>query len=132
MKEYKKLLEKHKKLSPDKYLRKLNAKERSRGFGDLISALFLIALYAGYYFASKAPIFLLNRRQKERELMRKSAGFMQKLVLGSIAAIWSTPVTTTVTKWSDGSTTRDNNAIALLLVGIIFRNGRSICIQHLA
>ena len=120
LKEYTKELEKHKKVSPEKYLRKLNAKERYRGLRQLINALFLIALYFGYFYASKAPVFLTNRRKKERELLRKSSGFMQKVIFGSIAAVWSTPVTTTITKWSDGSTTRDNDAIGILIVGVLF------------
>lgn len=119
LKEYKKKLEKHKKMSPEKYLKKCNSKKRAAGFKGLFTALFLIGLYGGYFFASKAPQYLINRRKKERQMLMKSSNFLKKAIFGTISTIFSTPTTTTVTKWSDGSTTRESDAGAILFIGIL-------------
>lgn len=118
LKERRQELSKISEMSPEAYVRSENRRHRRQATSNLFQTLFLVAVYGGYLYASRAPVFLINRRKRQIEMMRKSSNFVQRLVFGTIAAAWSMPITTTVTRWSDGSETTDSNAIVVLAIAI--------------
>ncbi|MDG5767139.1 hypothetical protein QA596_06660 [Balneolales bacterium ANBcel1] len=105
-------------MSPEAYVRSENRRHRRQAASNLFQTLFLVGVFGGYLYVSRAPVFLINRRKRQIEMMKKSSNFFQKLVFGTIAAVWSIPITTYVTRWSDGSETTDSNAIVVLAIGI--------------
>ena len=106
-------------MSPEAYVRSENRRHRRQATASLFKTLFLVAIYGGYIYASRAPVFLLNRRKRQIELMKKSSGFVQRFVFGTIAAAWSIPTTTYITRWSDGTESRDSDALMILAISII-------------
>lgn len=105
-------------MSPEAYVRSENRRHRRQATTSLIQTLFLVAIYGGYLYASRAPVFLMNRRKRQIERMKKSSSFVQKLVFGTIAAAWSMPITTYVTKYTDGTEERDSDALVVLGIAL--------------
>ncbi|MBN1968419.1 MAG: hypothetical protein JXR48_01585 [Candidatus Delongbacteria bacterium] len=111
-------LDELKKMSPEDYISDVNWSKRGDAIKSLFGVLFILAIYGSYFYAARAPIFLINRRKREIEIMRKSTGWLMKFVVGFVSLFWSIPTTTTVTKWSDGSTTRESDALPLFAIQI--------------
>jgi len=107
-----------KEIEPMDYLSERNSEIRYKSISRLFSSLLFLALFGSYFYVSRAPIFLINKRKKELALMKAGSGWVKVIITSVLSALWSTPSTTTVTKWSDGSTTSESDAGVLLMLNI--------------
>lgn len=105
-------------MAPEAYVRSENRRQRRVAFKNLLQTLFLVGVFGGYIYASRAPVFLMNKRKRQIERMKKSSNFVKKLVFGTIAGAWSIPTTTYVTKWSDGTEERDSDALIVFGIAV--------------
>ncbi|MDR1671669.1 MAG: hypothetical protein LBR57_04025 [Alistipes sp.] len=86
---------------------------------NLISALWCL-LWIGLYIVAERPYgYMLSKRRTEMKIyggLRKALFWVAGLFVGMAGAL---QVTETVTKWSDGTTTRDNDAMMIMALKIL-------------
>lgn len=112
-------LEKLQNYTPEEYAAYLSERKGENAQGDIRTGLLWIVLIVAYFFASRTPVYLLNRRKKEYAFMTEGSSIVKKIIFGIIGSVLAVPVTTTVTRWSDGTTSRESDALPLIFVKII-------------
>lgn len=131
---YKKKIEKTKKTSAVDYASDYKSNRISRGlrltFGAFISLGWIIA----YYLVSRPYGYMRFKRQREYQIIQKTTGWGAKIVSGILGVFWSIPITTYVTKYTDGSEERDSDAIFVLGIQVfvtVFIIGTILYISHI-
>lgn len=80
-------------------------------FSIIADEFFMLAFVAVsilfYFMASMTPTYMNNRRVLNGN--NRSAGFMSGIIAGIFGTLATAKTVTTITKWSDGSTTRDTD-----------------------
>jgi hypothetical protein len=109
------LLAELKSTSPEDYLSKRNSKSRWGAINNLFATLVWLGIYIAYFFAARAPVFLINRRQRELEIVKAGSSGMAAAAIAAVSAVLSAPTTVTVTTWSDGRVTKEDNAMQEIL-----------------
>lgn len=105
--------------TPETYAKHLDSRNFWNGMNSLGDGLFWVACLAAYFYASRPTRFLILRRRRELEVLTKGSGIVKKLIFGFLGAILAVPSTTTITKWSDGTTSSNSDALPLLFIKIV-------------
>ncbi len=74
---------------------------------DFFMLAFVAVSILFYFMASMTPTYMNNRRVLNGN--NRSAGFMSGIIAGIFGTLATAKTVTTITKWSDGSTTRDTD-----------------------
>lgn len=72
-------------------------------FGAWQICIVMLMGMALYYIASQRPVFLLLKQQDSKP------GFVDAIIIWALGMIGAAQTVTTVTKWSDGSTTKEDD-----------------------
>ncbi|MBI9068336.1 MAG: hypothetical protein JEZ09_13665 [Salinivirgaceae bacterium] len=104
------------------YLKEMKKKSRKRAMGDFRTSIFWFILIALYYKSTLAPVFLINKRQRQMALVMASAGFLKKIVLFLAGLFLALPVTDDykIISRSTGSVVGHTSEISPLLMIKIF------------
>lgn len=114
--EKKKYLKDLQKTTPEKYARQQNRTYKRNAWGDLLRALISFAWIAAYYFAARPYGYDRNKRQRQYAIIRKATGGTAKVLSAILGAFWSMPITTYITKYTDGSKEKSNDALFVLAI----------------
>ncbi len=119
LKEYKEELSDLGKLTPEKYSRQYNRRKKRNAWGNVLTALISFAWIIAYYFAARPYGYDRFKRQRQYAIIRKATGFTAKILSAILGAFWAMPITTYITKYTDGSEERSNDAIGVLAIQLI-------------
>lgn len=98
------------------YADQRNSRAFWSGLGSLRNGLLWVGFLVAYYFASRPPQFLIVRRRREMAALMVGSGIVKKVIFGILGAVLAMPVTTTITKWNDGSTTKESDLGPVLMI----------------
>ncbi len=101
-------------MSPEKYARKYNHAKTRQGFKNLFWALIGLAWIVAYYFAAQPFGYDRYKRQVQYQRLQKATGWAAKFLSGVLGVFWSIPITTYITKYTDGTEERSNDALFVL------------------
>ncbi|TAJ11368.1 hypothetical protein DMA11_17155 [Marinilabiliaceae bacterium JC017] len=121
--QYQEEIEELSQYQPAKYARKLNRQILWSSLLSIPLLLILIGILVAYYYASLAPTWLIEKRERRFNLFQKSAGLIKWLTVGLFTLITSMPSAfITKIKWSDGSssTESDYGPMILKLIALVF------------
>lgn len=104
--------------SPEKYARKYNGAKRRRGLKSIFWGLVSVAWIVGYYLASRPYGYDRFQRQIQYQRIQKATGWAAKFLKAVLGVFWSIPITTYITKYTDGSEERDSDAAIVLGIQI--------------
>lgn len=123
--DYEDRLEELNDMTKEDYLNEMQSNRRGRGWSNLFKGIIWAAMILLYYLASRAPVFLINRRQRQIAFASKGANIFKKVVfffLGLFIAMPAFQSYRVVDQF--GFKLRDETEISPLLiikiVGIIF------------
>lgn len=117
--ETKESLKEYQEMKPEEYARDYQKRMRNRGIKSLFWALVSVGWIVGYFFASRPYGYDRFKRQKQYAALKKATGWGAKILTGFLGILWSMPITTYITKYSDGSEERDSDAMGVLGIQII-------------
>jgi len=103
-------------MKPEKYAKQYKRKQRRRGMRNLLGAIISVGWVIGYYLASRPYGYDRFKRQKQYAVLRKATGWTAKILTGILGVFWSIPITTYITKYTDGSEERSNDALGVLAI----------------
>lgn len=116
---YQKEIQEYKKVTPEKYLADWKSREISAGLNFILKQIPWIILLVLYYFVSRPPQYIINRRRKEMEVKSAGANFVKKIIFGIMGFFMSIPTTTYVTKYSDGTREETSDWPMVLFLKIV-------------
>lgn len=116
---YKKRLEKAENQTPEEYLKKLNSARKRIGIKGLFKGFFYILLYASYFYVARAPIYLINRRERELEFIDDTSDKISSRLRRTFTSLLLAPTSVTETRWSSGRVTREDNFFAEMTLRIL-------------
>lgn len=99
-----------------------------RGFRFTMRQIPMILFVVAYYFASKAPEYLINRREREMQLMMKGAGVMKKAILGLMGFFLATPWVTYYDVHADGRKTYSDSNMEMGILQLVWKFGVPVLI----
>ncbi len=68
------------KMDTEDYIKEIKKRDRARNWGNIRRGLFWTLMIVFYYFASRPPVFLINKRQRQMAFTSKSANVFKKIV----------------------------------------------------
>lgn len=101
-------------ISPEDFASDYKSNKIKAGLSGILSALFGLAWVVGYIFASRPYGYMQYKRKREYAIIQKATGWGAKIVSGILGVFWSIPITTYVTKYTDGTEDRDSDALVVL------------------
>ena len=101
-------------MSVNAYMKRHNAR-RLKDMMGMLPTLILMALYPVlYYMSSRSHRYVVMRRLRMIRAWRTSGNVIGRAVTGIIGSIMSIPTTTTVTRYSDGTTTKEDDGLEVM------------------
>jgi hypothetical protein len=94
-----------------------------RGFRFTMGKIPMILIVVAYFFASKAPEYLINKRERELQLMSKGAGVAKKVLLGIMGFFLATPWVTFYDVHSDGSKSYSDSNLSSGVLQLVWKFG---------
>jgi hypothetical protein len=85
-------------LSPKDYIERENARIRSDAMQNLFATIFWLGLYIAYFFTSRAPVYIINRRRKELHFMKQSSSFFARFLYKWASITMAAPLSVSVVK----------------------------------
>lgn len=111
-------LAEYREMTPSDYASDYKSRKIRSGLSGMFWALIGMAWIFAYYFAARPYGYMRFKRQREYQVIQKATGWGAKLVGGILGIFWSMPITTYVTKYTDGTEERENDAIFVLGIQI--------------
>ena len=68
------------KMDTEDYMKEIKKRDRARNWGNIRRGLFWSIMIVFYYFASRPPVFLINKRQRQMAFTSKSANIFKKIM----------------------------------------------------
>jgi len=103
-----------KEISPEDFASDYKSSKIKAGLSGILGALFGLAWVVGYIFASRPYGYMQYKRKREYAIIQTATGWGAKLASGILGVFWSIPITTYVTKYTDGTEERDSDALMVL------------------
>lgn len=103
-------------MKAEKYARKYNRAKTQRGILNIFWALVSLGWIVGYYFAARPYGYDRFKRQYQYQRLQKATGGAAKVLSGILGVFWSIPITTYITKYTDGSEERSSDAMGILAI----------------
>lgn len=113
-------------LSPEEYRQRRLDKESSNGLSMLWNTILLTGVLIAYFYASKAPQYLINKRQRQLELKMKSANFIKKAIMGIAGFFLAKPWVTFYDVRADGSKTYSDSNLSSGIVQLLWKFGMPV------
>ncbi|MBN2236399.1 MAG: hypothetical protein JW729_02495 [Bacteroidales bacterium] len=107
-------LEEYRDMTPEDYVSDYKSRKIRSGLSGLLGALIGLGWIALYIYGSRPYGYMQFKRKREYEIIKKATGWGAKIVSGILGVFWSIPITTYVTKYTDGSEDRDSDALMVL------------------
>jgi ABC-type multidrug transport system fused ATPase/permease subunit len=112
------------KMDTEDYMKEIKKRDRARNWKNIRRGLFWSLMIVLYYFASRPPVFLINKRQRQMAFTSKSANIFKKIIfflLGVFIAMPSVDRTVVVDSFGSvvGSYDEISPAIAIKIFGIL-------------
>ncbi len=107
-------LEELREISPEDFASDYKSSKIKAGLSGIVGALFGLAWVVGYIMASRPYGYMQFKRKKEYAIIQTATGWGAKLASGILGVFWSIPITTYVTKYTDGTEDRDSDALFIL------------------
>ncbi len=89
------------------------------GLKGIFWALVGLGWVVGYYFAARPYGYMQYKRQKEYQVIQKATGWGAAIITGILGIFMSIPITTYITKYSDGSRETSSDAIFVLIIKLV-------------
>ncbi|PKP10094.1 MAG: hypothetical protein CVU09_08175 [Bacteroidetes bacterium HGW-Bacteroidetes-4] len=80
-------------MDADKYLKEMKKRANRNAFGSFRTAIFWFIMVGLYYKATLAPVFLINKRQRQMHVIMTGAGWLKKLIFFLLGLFIALPVT---------------------------------------
>lgn len=109
-------LEELREISPEDFASDYKSSKVKAGLSGILGALFGLAWVVGYIFASRPYGYMQFKRKREYAIVQTATGWGAKIASGILGVFWSIPVTTYVTKYSDG--TKETESDAMMILGL--------------
>jgi hypothetical protein len=109
---------------PASYSRQVNLQTVISSICGIISCLIMLGFVALYFWTSRLPQYVIDKRKKETAIADKSRGAVMKVLIGAIMLPLSVEWFETVRyRWSDGHKTEETNfnpvVVAMIIIAII-------------
>lgn len=99
-----------------------------RGFRFTMRQIPMILFVVAYYFASKAPEYLINRRERELQLTLRGAGYLKKALIGLMGFFLATPWVTIYDVHADGSKSFSDDNMTSGMMQLVWKFGMPVLI----
>lgn len=113
------------KMDTEDYIKEITKRDRARNWRNIRRGVFWSLMIVLYYFASRPPVFLINKRQRQMAFTSKSANVFKKIIfflLGIFIAMPSFDRTVVVDSFGSvvGSYDEISPGLIIKIVGILF------------
>jgi hypothetical protein len=102
--------------TPEDYAADFKSRHIKSGIYRFFGALISLGWILLYVFASKPYGYMQFKRKQEYAVIQKATGWGAKIAGGILGAFWSMPITTYVTRYTDG--TKETSSDALIILGL--------------
>ncbi len=102
--------------TPEDYAADYKSRHIKSGIYRFFGALIGLGWILLYVFASKPYGYMQFKRKQEYAVIQKATGWGAKIAGGILGAFWSMPITTYVTKYTDG--TKETSSDGLIILGM--------------
>lgn len=105
------------KMDTQDYMKEIKKRDRARNWGNIRRGLFWTLMIGFYYFASRPPVFLINKRQRQMAFTSKSANIFKKIIFFLLGVFIAMPAfDRTVLVNSFGSVVGSRDDISPMLI----------------
>ncbi len=101
------------------YASDYKARSIKRGLLGIFWAIIGLGWVVGYYFAARPYGYMKYKRQKEYQIIQKATGWGAAIITGILGIFMSIPITSYITKYSDGSSETSSNALFVLIIKVV-------------
>lgn len=81
------------KMDTEDYMKEIKKRDRARNWRNIRRGLFWTIMIVLYYLASKPPVFLINKRQRQMAITSKSANIFKKIIFFLLGVFIAMPAT---------------------------------------
>lgn len=132
LKESKKKYSKLNEMTAKKYASNYRSRRIKSGLSGILGGIISLLWVVGYYFAARPYGYMRCKRQKEYQIIQKATGWGAAIISGILGAFMSIPITTYITKFSDGSRETSSDAMVVLAIKIAVIVGLVVTILYIA
>lgn len=127
-KDYKELDE----MTAKKYASNYRSRRIKSGLSGILGGIIGLFWVVGYYFAARPYGYMRCKRQKEYQIIQKATGWGAAIISGILGVFMSIPITTYITKFSDGSKETSSDALGVLAIQVIVVVGIVVSVLYVA
>jgi len=118
-------------MDPTEYAEKRTNQRNWNGLKSIFGKLVMSLILVGYFYASMAPQYLIDKRERQLKRKMKGANFLKKAIMGIMGFFISSPWVTIHDVHADGSKSFSEDNLAAGMIQLFWKFGIPILIAVL-